>query len=99
MSSDSIHKMLVDRDPVRGRDLPSQSTLSRFEIRDKVRGKQISLFLRNSCHFENTAWFQNATRRLGLPSIADTDDSSEKVSTSCPVALSHRCTLSPVLHF
>jgi len=31
LSSDPIHKMLLDRDPVTGRDLASQSTLSRFE--------------------------------------------------------------------
>lgn len=31
LSSDPIHKMLLDRDPVTGRDLASQPTLSRFE--------------------------------------------------------------------
>ena len=31
LSADPIHKMLLDRDPVTGRDLASQSTLSRFE--------------------------------------------------------------------
>ncbi len=31
LSSDPIHKMLLDRDPLTGLDLPSQSTLSRFE--------------------------------------------------------------------
>jgi len=31
LSADPIHKMLLDRDPVAGRDLASQSTLSRFE--------------------------------------------------------------------
>src|SRR5664280_2591319 len=31
LSADPIHKMLLDRDPVAGRDLASQPTLSRFE--------------------------------------------------------------------
>jgi hypothetical protein len=31
LASDPIHKMLQDRDPIEGRDLASQSTLSRFE--------------------------------------------------------------------
>ena len=31
LSADPIHKMLLDRDPVTGRDLASQPTLSRFE--------------------------------------------------------------------
>jgi hypothetical protein len=31
LASDPIHKMLLDRDPVAGRDLASQPTLSRFE--------------------------------------------------------------------
>lgn len=31
LSTDPIYKMLLDRDPVTGRDLASQSTLSRFE--------------------------------------------------------------------
>jgi hypothetical protein len=31
LSADPIHKMLLDRDPVTGRDLASQLTLSRFE--------------------------------------------------------------------
>src|ERR1700686_4963230 len=31
LSTDPIHKMLLDRDPVTGRDLASQPTLSRFE--------------------------------------------------------------------
>ena len=31
LSKDPIHKMLLDRDPVTGLDLASQSTLSRFE--------------------------------------------------------------------
>jgi Transposase DDE domain group 1 len=31
LSGDPIHKLLVDRDPVEGRDLASQPTLSRFE--------------------------------------------------------------------
>ena len=31
LSSDPIHKMLLDRDPITGRDLASQPTLSRFE--------------------------------------------------------------------
>ena len=28
---DPIHKLLLDRDPIEGRDLASQPTLSRFE--------------------------------------------------------------------
>ncbi len=31
LSEDPIHKLLVDRDPIEGRDLASQPTLSRFE--------------------------------------------------------------------
>jgi Transposase DDE domain group 1 len=31
LSEDPIHKLLLDRDPIEGRDLASQSTLSRFE--------------------------------------------------------------------
>src|SRR2546427_10265757 len=31
LASDPIHKLLLDRDPVEGRDLGSQPTLSRFE--------------------------------------------------------------------
>jgi hypothetical protein len=31
LASDPIHKLLLDRDPVEGRDLASQPTLSRFE--------------------------------------------------------------------
>jgi hypothetical protein len=31
LASDLIHKLLLDRDPVEGRDLASQPTLSRFE--------------------------------------------------------------------
>ena len=31
LAADPIHKMLLDRDPVAGRDLASQPTLSRFE--------------------------------------------------------------------
>ncbi len=31
LSGDPIHKLLVDRDPIEGRDLASQPTLSRFE--------------------------------------------------------------------
>ena len=31
LASDPVHKMLLDRDPVSGRDLASQPTLSRFE--------------------------------------------------------------------
>ena len=31
LAADPIHKMLLDRDPVTGRDLASQATLSRFE--------------------------------------------------------------------
>jgi hypothetical protein len=31
LSADPIHKMLLDRDPITGRDLASQPTLSRFE--------------------------------------------------------------------
>src|SRR3989475_10250662 len=31
LSEDPIHKLLLDRDPVEGRDLASQPTLSRFE--------------------------------------------------------------------
>jgi hypothetical protein len=31
LSGDPIHKMLLDRDPIEGRDLASQPTLSRFE--------------------------------------------------------------------
>jgi hypothetical protein len=31
LSADPIHKMLLDRDPIAGRDLASQPTLSRFE--------------------------------------------------------------------
>ena len=31
LSADPVHKMLLDRDPVTGRDLASQPTLSRFE--------------------------------------------------------------------
>lgn len=31
LSSDTMHKMLLDRDPATGRDLASQPTLSRFE--------------------------------------------------------------------
>src|ERR1700726_3080509 len=33
LSGDPIHKLLLDRDPVEGRDLASQPTLSRFENR------------------------------------------------------------------
>src|SRR5256886_10219179 len=33
LSEDPIHKLLLDRDPIEGRDLASQSTLSRFENR------------------------------------------------------------------
>jgi len=31
LSEDPIHKLLLDRDPIKGRDLASQPTLSRFE--------------------------------------------------------------------
>jgi hypothetical protein len=31
LSEDPIHKLLLDRDPIEGRDLASQPTLSRFE--------------------------------------------------------------------
>jgi len=31
LSADPIHKMLLDRDPITGRELASQPTLSRFE--------------------------------------------------------------------
>src|ERR1700675_2264205 len=37
LSEDPIHKLLVDRDPIEGRDLASQPTLSRFENRGGVR--------------------------------------------------------------
>src|SRR5260370_8549739 len=30
LSADPIHKLLLDRDPIEGRDLPSQPSLSRF---------------------------------------------------------------------
>src|ERR1700675_1729961 len=33
LSGDPIHKLLLDRDPIEGRDLASQPTLSRFENR------------------------------------------------------------------
>jgi Transposase DDE domain group 1 len=37
LSGDPIHKLLLDRDPVEGRDLASQPTLSRFENRVGVK--------------------------------------------------------------
>jgi Transposase DDE domain group 1 len=39
LASDPIHKLLLDRDPVEGRDLASQPTLSRFE--NAVRVKEL----------------------------------------------------------
>ena len=39
LASDPIHKMLLDRDPIAGRDLASQPTLSRFE--NAVGAKQL----------------------------------------------------------
>src|SRR6202048_5061036 len=39
LASDPIHKLLLDRDPVEGRDLASQPTLSRFE--NGVGGKEL----------------------------------------------------------
>jgi DDE family transposase len=37
LSEDPIHKLLLDRDPIEGRDLASQPTLSRFENRVGVK--------------------------------------------------------------
>ncbi len=37
LSGDPIHKLLLDRDPIEGRDLASQPTLSRFENRVGVK--------------------------------------------------------------
>ena len=37
LGEDPIHKLLLDRDPIKGRDLASQPTLSRFENRVGVR--------------------------------------------------------------
>jgi len=63
----------VEREGWRKRAVLSCSDWGEEKYRDKERRRQISLFLRNSCHFENTKVPERDTAdSFGLPNIAGT---------------------------
>ena len=82
LAGDSIHKMLLDRDPIKGLDLASQPTLSRFEnfVGSKQLYRLASRWPRPSSHITPSGWA--ATRRvtIDLDPTGDPTHRAQKLS-------------------
>ena len=76
LSGDPIHKLLLDRDPVEGRDLASQPTLSRFENQIGVKDLyRLGEFLAGSVIRRNAKRLCHSAYRVTID-LDQTDDPS-----------------------